>query len=589
MSNVPPFARPVAGIGAGYEANGLIWSIVPWTGGSGRIYANGYAKGTTPSAMSKKNVARRAYIWFERKSGRALVHAESHEDGTVLLRWFEGYLAAIGLTAADLPQQWAAVVERCNGAGNPHAVAKMASGTVRRKTFSQIFGVRGVQYPPSETMINSLSQHPVPTDWNASPWFDSVLKDVPAISAKGDDALASAMANQPAPATPATPDPAPAPASTFDPDAMTHRDLVDLARKGHEADATIARIQSHRNRDAVRADEAEEARDAAIAERDAAIARANLSAPVKVQVVKGDGTVEVDGVTLPTFDGGHGPSRIDGYDLSAWRASLDINGWTATASAPEVARSIMAGDSVRLIGPPSVGKTSGIREVCALTGARFVLVPCGEGATDLSLIAERVIDEGGKFAWRDGHITAAVRWAIAHPDTLTIVVLDEVDHLNPEVQSLLHGVLEGGTLCVNPEETLRVPDTVRFVATANTSGSGDVTGHHASAKVSDTAFTSRWNATYTVAYLPADAETRLLVNAGAPAQEAESAVKVAGMTRTEGASVTQPIVLRQLLAWARACGRGEDPRSAWAWRIMTAMPEHDRPALVELTRAAFGW
>ena len=75
MSNVPPFARTVAGIGAGYEANGLIWSIAPWTGGSGRIYANGYAKGTTPSAMSKKNIVRRAYVWFERKSeiGRAHV------------------------------------------------------------------------------------------------------------------------------------------------------------------------------------------------------------------------------------------------------------------------------------------------------------------------------------------------------------------------------------------------------------------------------------------------------------------------------------------------------------------------------------
>ena len=126
-----------------------------------------------------------------------------------------------------------------------------------------------------------------------------------------------------------------------------------------------------------------------------------------------------------------------------------------------------------------------------------------------------------------------------------------------------------------------------FEALPSTSVNGP--GHHASAKVSDTAFTSRWNATYTVAYLPAEAETRLLVNAGAPVEEAERAVRCAGMTRSDAASVTQPVVLRQLLAWARACGRGTDPKSAWAWRVMTSTPDHDRPALRELTRTCFDW
>jgi hypothetical protein len=588
MSNVPPFARTVAGIGAGYEANGLIWSIAPWTGGSGRIYANGYAKGTTPSAMSKKNIVRRAYVWFERKSGRARIHGEStSEDGTALFRWFEGYLAAIGLTAADIPQQWKDVVVHCNGAGNRRAVDKMASATVRRKTYSQIFGVRGTQYPPSAAMIDSLGQMPVPTGWNAVPWFVAPpMDEAPAISAKGDDALASAMADQPAPA-PVSPDPAPAPA--FDPDAMTHRDLVDLARKGHGADAAIRAANTATSAAIDEWKTALSMRDTAIAERDEAIKRAALTTPVKVEVTKGDGTVEISGVTLPTFNGGHGPKPTDGYDLLAWRAEMKVGDFEVTASAPHVAASIMAGDSVRLVGPPSVGKTSGIREVCALTGAKFFLIPCGEGATDLSLIAERVIDNGGKFVWRDGHVTAAVRWAIANPSVLCVAVLDEVDHLLPEVQSLMHSVLEGGHLCVNSEETLTVPSNIRFVATANTTGHGDMTGHHASAKVSDTAFTSRWNATYTVTYLPPDAEARLLVASGAQPDLAKAAVELAGMTRTDGASVNQPVVLRQLLAWARACGRGEDPRSAWGWRIMASSPEHDRPALRELTRNCFNW
>jgi MoxR-like ATPase len=358
----------------------------------------------------------------------------------------------------------------------------------------------------------------------------------------------------------------------------------------------IESVNRHRQHDAAErakaedaAGEARDARDAAIAERDAAIERAKALVPVKTDVKVGDGTVEIDGVTLPKFDGGHGPAPIEGYDLTAWQAVVEVADFTATASAPQVAASIMAGDSVRLVGPPSVGKTSGIREVCAHTGAKFFLIPCGEGATDLSLIAERVIGNGGEFVWRDGHVTQAVRWAIAHPETVVVAVLDEVDHLVPEVQSLMHSVLEGDTLVVSPEETLVVPSNIRFVATANTSGLGDITGRHASAKVSDTAFTSRWNATYTVAYLPEKAEARLLVNAGAPVEQAEAAVKCAKMTRNESGEVTQPIVLRQLLAWARACGRGEDPKSAWAWRVMTSTPEHDRHALRELTRTCFNW
>lgn len=384
--------------------------------------------------------------------------------------------------------------------------------------------------------------------------------------------------------------------AVFDPEGMTHRDLVLWAEKGHRSVDTVADLEGQINSLTDLLDVEQKAVKESVhrvieaqAKTAEAERRAEMVAPVKTSVVTGDGTVEIGGVTLPSFEGGHGPTPIAGYDLAAWQAVLEVGDFKATASAPQVAAAIMGGDSVRLVGPPSVGKTSGIREVCAHTGAKFFLIPCGEGATDLSLIAERVIGNGGEFVWRDGHVTQSVRWAIANPETVCISVLDEVDHLLPEVQSLMHSVLEGSTLVVSPEETLAVPANIRFVATANTSGLGDITGHHASAKVSDTAFTSRWNATYTVAYLPPDAEARLLVGAGAPAQQAEQAVRCANMTRTDGASVTQPIVLRQLLAWARACGRGESPREAWAWRIMTSTPEHDRGALRELTRTCLDW
>lgn len=376
---------------------------------------------------------------------------------------------------------------------------------------------------------------------------------------------------------------------TFEPDTMTHGQLVDMARYGHTATAEIARAHVLASDAQAERDVTRRALDTATEERDSAVKRADLLAPKQTAITYDGDTCEVLGVTLPSIAGDHGPTPSPGYDLEAWRAEMKITDLTAKANAAQVAKAIFDGDSVRLVGPPSVGKTSGIREVCALTGAKFFLVPCGEGATDLSLIAERTIASDRSMKWVDGHVTAAVRWAIDNPSVLTVAVLDEVDHLPAEVQSLMHGVLEGGELVVNPEETLRVPSNMRFTCTANTSGHGDTSGRHQAAKVSDTAFTSRWNATFTVTYLPRDAEIKVLVAAGASLDDATAAVRAAEDTRTDGADVSQPIVLRQLLAFARACGRGEETQFAWCWRVLASLPEHDRPAMREITRLKFGW
>ena len=60
-------------------------------------------------------------------------------------------------------------------------------------------------------------------------------------------------------------------------------------------------------------------------------------------------------------------------------------------------------------------------------------------------------------------------------------------------------------------------------------------------------------------------------------------------TRIENASVSQAIVLGQMLAWARGCSHGEDAKFSWGWRVLASLPDHDRPAMRELTRIHFGW
>tara|TARA_R100001510_G_scaffold32925_2_gene29420 strand:+ start:1049 stop:2842 length:1794 start_codon:yes stop_codon:yes gene_type:complete len=509
-------------------------------------------------------------------------------DNAILLRYVAEMLALVPGCQIDR-QHWVNVLHAVNGSSFPALLKAFGAFDLRAAYAQFVGGITGAKYPSSRDMRSEMSSAAL-TDRKVA--IRENHPDHPVVDWKVFQNLSGSV-NMPmkADAAPPVEDAAPPVGTgTFDPDAMTHRDLVDLARKGHDAVDEISRIQRHRNRDAIRADEAENARDAAIAERDEAIKRAEMVQPVAPAVTSnGDGTIEILGVNLPTWSGGHGPAAKPGYDLSAWQAVMQVADFKVEANAAQVAKTILDGESVRLVGPPSVGKTSGISEIAAATGAKFFLIPCGEGATDLSLISERTIASDKSFQWTDGHVTAAVRWAIDNPDTMVLAVLDEVDHLPAEVQSLLHSVLEGGTLVVNPEETLTVPSNVRWVATANTTGFGDMTGRHASAKVSDTAFTSRWNATFTVAYLPPEAEARVLVAAGADPSLAEKAVSLANQTRVDGASVSQPIVLRQLMAWARSCHAGNDPKWAWGWTVLGSMPEHDRLATRELTSHNLGW
>jgi len=444
------------------------------------------------------------------------------------------------------------------------ALETLDSGTLLRRMYRNVIGTTGGHYPKREGMIAALER--------------------------------LGQAHNVAMPTPITePAPAPTPESTptmedddmdVDVSNLSIGQLSDLAQKAAKAEkAKMTMMKSVQD-----AKQATTEANAEVARLTKQLESAQLyNAPAPVAVSSPDGkTIEVMGTTLPVWGCEDAPKADDRYDLTAWRAQLKVSDETFEANAAEVAKAIIDGDSVRLIGPPSVGKTSGIKQVAALTGAKFFLVQCGEGATDLSLIGCQTVAEG-TMSWQDGSITSAVRWASNNPGVLTLIVLDEVDHLMPEVQSLMHGVLEGGALQYDGTKELQVPDNVRFVATANTSGFGDITGRHASAKVSDTAFVSRWNVTYDVTYLPPEAEAKVLARAGADPAQAEAAVKVANESRVEGSSLTQPIVLRQLLSWARGCGAGEDPKKAWAFRVLSGMPEHDRPACWEITKLQFDW
>ena len=526
-----------------------------------------------------------------------------------------------------------ALVNHCWSFLNTHAVdprfrvpmlALMASGMFEtgfleslstagalRAMYRVTVGMKGTKYPPRQEMLDRITNGGGLTAEGSNQMWDTILNcvgpEMPDITLNLDWAPRTAGTPKPTPKAEPTPKPTPKAEPTPEP-ATTIRVVetdVDVTRLSVGELADLAKVSEQRLNAIGQMTKANEALSGQVSDLTKQVAQlsddlaeandkvnmfSEAASPEPAVIATGD-EVEVLGVKLPRWNCPDAPAIDDRYDLAAWQAVLKVNDATFTANAAMVAKSIIDGDSVRLIGPPSVGKTSGIRQVAGHCGAKFFLVQCGEGATDLSLIGSQTVSEG-EMKWQDGSITHAVRWAADNPDTLTLVVLDEVDHLQPEVQSLLHGVLEGGLLQYDGTKEMAVTSNVRFVATANTSGFGDVTGRHSAAKVSDTAFVSRWNVTYDVAYLPPDAEAKVLMRAGngkVSPDMAKAAVETANATRVEDADVTTPIVLRQLLSWARGVSGGEDLKTAWAFRVLSGLPEHDRAAAWEVTKMKFDW
>lgn len=565
-----------------------------------RIYVDIYDAKTPPNKWSRKTLV--ASYRLDKGMHAVLDSAKDTYTPAAqnVIEWFANRVF-VGSEPAETTEweRLLGIVNAC--ATNPKFVASLPSVPLLRSLYRTCVGMTGTTYPSKDDMVSRLA----------------LLRDLPCFCwSKNDSAFLRQMPRVILDGVTSEPVPVhegpevlqtahdelrdgPDPAKLVDVDSLTNTELVELARESANAqnryDALREGFENAIARTA-KYEEAYAAADSAATDACSEVARlqGEIDAFKRVTVqanpakVSADGTtVDVLGVTLPRYGCDAAPVIDEGYDLSGWRAAMTVGGTLFEANAAQVAKAIIDGDSVRLIGPPSVGKTSGIRQVAAQCGARFFLIQCGEGANDLTLIGQHTVSEGN-MVWQDGSITAAVRWATLNPDFLTLVILDEVDHLQPEVQSLLHGVLEGDLLQFNGEE-LQVPSNVRFVATANTSGFGDTTGRHSAAKVSDSAFTSRWNVTFDVTYLPPEAEERVLIKAGAPVALAAHAVAVANETRVEGASVSQPIVLRQLLAWSRGCLNQEDPQWAFAWRVLAQMPEHDRPAVWELAKLKFGW
>lgn len=124
-----------------------------------------------------------------------------------------------------------------------------------------------------------------------------------------------------------------------------------------------------------------------------------------------------------------------------------------------------------LVGPSGVGKTHAIKQLASMLNYP-VYEATGYGALELCELVGHMGVANGGTVWVDGELTAAMRAG-------GLFLFNEMDTVDPSVLVGLNSVLDGSALSIRDAqhtEVVRPAPGFRFVATANTNGSGDESG-----------------------------------------------------------------------------------------------------------------
>lgn len=175
-----------------------------------------------------------------------------------------------------------------------------------------------------------------------------------------------------------------------------------------------------------------------------------------------------------------------------------------------------------LYGPTGCGKSSLIRQLSARLNYPVFEVNGHERLEVADLIGHLTV-RNGNMEWQDGPLVCAMR-------TGGLFLLNELDLCAPSMLAGLNTILDGAPLCIaeNSGELVPSAPSFRFVATANTSGSGDEFGLYQGAMRQNIAFLDRF----------------LVVQADYPAPEVEERLL------HKKFPALPPILLTQMVAFA---------------------------------------
>jgi cobaltochelatase CobS len=241
-------------------------------------------------------------------------------------------------------------------------------------------------------------------------------------------------------------------------------------------------------------------------------------------------------------------------ELKMMVPELDKNYHFPPEATEKLVMAFESGDKTLMTGPTGCGKSSLVKNVCAMLNRPFIRVNMS-GDMESSIFFGQLVVEDGATAWRDGVLTEGfIKGAV--------VLIDEWDTTPAEIMMGLQWVLEDDSklfLKEKPgkakEKMLHPHPDFRIVCGGNTLGQGDVTGAHAGTAVQNTATLDRFQTVIKMDYIGEQKEVSMLVDnvEGLKKITAKRMVKLANLMRSsykEG-SVSLTMSPRTLINWGR--------------------------------------
>jgi len=260
-----------------------------------------------------------------------------------------------------------------------------------------------------------------------------------------------------------------------------------------------------------------------------------------------------------SFDHPGIPAKIEGYHF---RPEL----------VDSLAYALTVNERIYLSGHTGTGKSSLVDQVAAYLNWPVVRVNFDSEISRMDLIGREVLtQEDGttvsKFV--DGILPTAMQQPC-------ILLLDEIDFVRPDVAYVLQRLLEtDGELVITEDGGRRVKPhpLFRIVATGNTKGQGDETGHYTGARTQSAAFLDRFCVWADVPYLDAAQITEMTGKSEIAAYYAEH---VAAFIDGQ---VNLPLSPRGVTAWNRMARVVGDVKTAFTATLLNRATEADRAVM----------